>query len=170
METNVEIGIKDRHLASFGSSGPTLYSNSHIPISFLWIDVVARLVARLRSAWWLEVSVVEIGVETDVKTGVEIGIEIGVWWVWWYWHGGQFLGLVAGIWWVWWFCPWFSPWLWLVFGLVGLLRVCWVCWVFSGYLAGFFFLWGFRFWGDFVGQRVVVGMLAGTKWVITNKK
>ena len=61
--------------------------------------------ARLRSAWWLEVSVVEISLETDVKTGVEIGIEIDVWWVWWYWHGGQFLGLVADVWWVWWFCP-----------------------------------------------------------------
>ena len=35
--------------------------------------------ARLIWAWWLEVSTVEIGVETDV----EIGIEIGVWWVWW---------------------------------------------------------------------------------------
>ena len=55
---------------------------------------MARLVARLSSAWWLEVSVVEIGVETDVETGVEIGIETGVWWCW---HGGRFLGLVADV-------------------------------------------------------------------------
>ena len=89
--------------------------------------------ARLRSAWWLEVSVVEIGVETDVKTGVEtdvktgveIGIEIGVWWVWWYWHGGQFLGLVADIWWVWWFCP-----LILTMAMTGI----WVGWVAKGLL------------------------------------
>ena len=63
--------------------------------------MVASLVARLRSAWWLEVSAVEIDVKTDVKTGVEIDIETGVWWVLWCWHGGWFLGLVAGIWWVW---------------------------------------------------------------------
>ena len=104
----------------------------------------------------------EIGVETDVKTGVEISIETSVWWVWWCWHGGRFLGLVIlffdshrG-------CDGCLDW------LVGFL---WVCWVFSGYLVGFFFFFlGFRFWGDFVGQRVVVGMLAGTKWVTTNKK
>ena len=47
--------------------------------SDFWIGVVARLVARLRWAWWLEVSAVEIG----VKTNEEIGIEAGVWWVWW---------------------------------------------------------------------------------------
>ena len=41
--------------------------------------MVARLVAWLRWAWWLEVSVVEIGMETDV----EIGIETDIWWVWW---------------------------------------------------------------------------------------
>ena len=81
--------------------------------------------ARLRSAWWLEVSVVEISLETDVKTGVEIGIEIDVWWVWWYWHGGQFLGLVAGIWWVWWFCP-----LILTMAMTGI----WVGWVAKGLL------------------------------------
>ena len=48
-------------------------------------QVVARLVAWLRSAWWLEVST------------VEIGVEIGIWWVWWCWHGGRFLDLVADV-------------------------------------------------------------------------
>ena len=38
----------------------------------------------MRWAWWLEVSAVEIGVETNVELGietdVELGIETGVWW------------------------------------------------------------------------------------------
>ena len=41
----------------------------------------------------MEVSTVEINVET----GVEIDIEIGIWWVWQWWHGVQFLGLVLAV-------------------------------------------------------------------------
>ena len=40
--------------------------------------MVARLVAWLRWAWWLEVSTVEIGMETDVETSMEIGIETSI--------------------------------------------------------------------------------------------
>ena len=69
----------------------------------------------------------------------------GVWIGWLGFYG--FAGFLVGTWWV-------------VFCFCFVLFFCFL----------FFFFLGFRFWGDLVGQRVVVGMLAGTKWVIINKK
>ena len=56
------------------------------------------------------------------------------------------------------------------YGFAGFLVGTWWVLFFFCFVFLFFFFLGFRFWGDFVGQRVVVGMLAGTKWLITNKK